>query len=83
MRILALAITSALAVAVSIPADAQTTPKIPAYKAKVYTPKRSVAAYEVCETRAHALGMPHGQVGHAEYVRECMGERPRGRNPGS
>jgi hypothetical protein len=74
MRILALAITGVLAVAVSVPASAAK---------KVYTPDTSVAAYEACETKAHALGMPHGQVGHAEYVRECMGYRPRNsNNPG-
>jgi hypothetical protein len=71
MRILALAITGVLAVAVSVPASAAQ---------RTYTPNRSVAAYEACETKAHALGMPHGQVGHAEYVRECMGYRPRNSN---
>jgi len=74
MRILALAIIGILAVAVSLPAAAQKThPK--------YTPNASVEAYEACETKAHALGMPHGQAGHAEYVRECMGYRPRNSRP--
>ena len=67
MRISALAIAGLLAVAASVPAVA-------AKKAPVAA---SVATYEVCESKALALGMPHGQGGHAEYVRECMGKRPR------
>ncbi len=54
------AIVGALAVAVSIPAAAQTThtPDVPAsHKGRTYTPNRSVEAYEACETKAHALGM--------------------------
>jgi hypothetical protein len=71
MRIWTVAIVGTLAVAVSIPAAAAQ---------RTYTPNRLVAAYEACETKAHALGMPHGQVGHAEYVRECMGGRPGNAN---
>jgi hypothetical protein len=37
-------------------------------------------SFEECEGRALALGMPHGQAGHVEYVRECMGGRPRNSN---
>ncbi len=77
------AIVGALAVAASVPAAAQRTytPDVPgSHKERTYTPNRSVAAYEACETKAHALGMPHGQVGHFEYVRECMGFRPRNAN---
>lgn len=34
--------------------------------------------YRVYRVRpALGLGLPHGQAGHAEYVRECMGQRPR------
>jgi hypothetical protein len=68
MRVLAFAIIGALAVGVSAPASA-------AKKAVAAAP--SVGTYEACETKALALGMPHGQVGHSEYVRECMGKRPR------
>ena len=67
MRILALAITGILAVAVSGPASA----------AKKKPAAAAVASYEACESKAIQLGMPHGQVGHAEYVRECMGKRAR------
>jgi hypothetical protein len=83
MRIWTVAIIGAFAVAVSMPAAAQKTytPNVPrAQKERVYTPDRSLAAYEACETKAHALGMPHGQSGHAEYVRECMGMRPGNAN---
>ena len=73
MRILALAIIGPLTVAVSVPAFA-------AQKKKA-TPAPPVASWEACESRAIAQGLTHGQVGHQEAVRECMGERPRGRNP--
>ena len=72
MRILAFAIVGALAVGISVPASAAK---------KAATPSAStVESYEACETKAHALGMPHGQVGHAEFVRECMGKRPGNAN---
>ena len=67
MRFLGLAIACVLAVAVSVPASA----------AKKKPSAALVNSYEVCESRALALGMPHGQGGHGEYVRECMGQRPR------
>jgi len=73
MRILALVLTGVLAVAISAPASA-------AKKKAVRAP--SVGTYEECESKALALGMPHGQTGHQEYVRECMGQRPRGRTSG-
>jgi hypothetical protein len=82
MRIWTVAIAGSLAVALSVPAAAQrtSTPDLPrSHKERVYTPNRSIEAYEACETKAHALGMPHGQAGHTEYVRECMGYRPRSR----
>jgi hypothetical protein len=65
MRISTIAIVAALAVAISGPALAQKS-------------KRStrVETFEQCESKAIALGMPHGQAGHAEYVRECMGGGP-------
>jgi hypothetical protein len=73
MRILALAITGVLAIAVSTSAFAAK---------KKSAPAPSVGTYEECESKALALGMPHGQTGHQEYVRECMGQRPRGRTSG-
>jgi len=69
MRIWTLVITAILAIAVSMPASAA--------KKKAAAP--TVGNYEECESKALALGMPHGQTGHQEYVRECMGQRPRGR----
>jgi hypothetical protein len=69
MRILALAITGVLAVAVSAPASA----------AKKKATVSSVDLYEQCETRAHAQGLDHGQNGHIEFVRECMGLKPGSR----
>jgi hypothetical protein len=52
---------------------------MPASAAKKKAVAPSVGTYEECESKALALGMPHGQTGHQEYVRECMGQRPRGR----
>jgi hypothetical protein len=74
MRILALAITGVLAIALSTSAFAA--------KKKKSAPVPSVDTWEACESKALALGMPHGQAGHNEYVRECMGQRPRGRTSG-
>jgi hypothetical protein len=73
MRISTIAIVGALAIAVSGPALAQKSQKRTAYGAVV-------ATFEQCESQAIALGMPHGQVGHSEYVRECMGKRPGNAN---
>jgi hypothetical protein len=56
-----------LALAVSIPASAAT-------KKKPVAP--TVTNFEACEQKAIDLGLPHGQAGHNEYVRECMGQRP-------
>ena len=75
MRITTIAIVAALAVAVSGPALAQ--------KSKKRTSSGPlVGTFEQCESKALALGMPHGQAGHAEYVRECMGKRPGNANIG-
>ena len=71
-RISMIAIVGALAVAISVPAFAQKSART-AYGAPVGT-------FEACESKASALGMPHGQAGHTEYVRECMGKRPRNSN---
>jgi hypothetical protein len=74
MRISTITIIAALALAVSGPALAQKAQKrTTAYGAPIEN-------YEACETKAHAQGMPHGQVGHAEFVRECMGKRPGNAN---
>jgi hypothetical protein len=69
MRISTVAIVAALAIAVSGPALAQKSSKRTAYGPVGGT-------FEQCESQAFALGLPHGQTGHAEYVRECMGARP-------
>lgn len=73
MRISTIAIVGALAIAVSGPALAQKSQKRTAYGALVGT-------FEQCESQAIALGMPHGQTGHSEYVRECLGRRPGNAN---
>jgi hypothetical protein len=70
MRISTVAIVAAIAIAVSGPALAQKSQK----RASRFE------MFEQCESRAIALGMPHGQAGHAEYVRECMGGRPGNTN---
>ncbi len=33
-------------------------------------------AFEACEAKAVAQGLVHGQAGHTEFVKECMGVRP-------
>jgi hypothetical protein len=71
MRIWTVAIVAALAIGVSGPALAQKSHT-------AYGPV--VGTFEQCESQAFALGMPHGQAGHAEYVRECMGARPGNAN---
>ena len=73
MRISRIAIVAALAVAASGPALAQKSKK-------ATTSGTGVSRFEQCESKALELGMPHGQTGHAEYVRECMGKRPGNSN---
>jgi hypothetical protein len=73
MHILTLAVTGSLAIALSAPAFAAK---------KKSAPASSVGTFEACETKALGIGPPHGQAGHNEYVRECMGQRPRGRTTG-
>ena len=73
MRISTIAIVGVFAIAVSGPALAQKSQKRTSYGALVGT-------FEQCESQANALGMPHGQAGHTEYVRECMGKRPGNAN---
>jgi hypothetical protein len=72
MRISTVAIVAALAIAVSGPALAQKSQK------RIYG--LVGGTFEQCESQAFALGMMHGQAGHAEYVRECMGRRPGNAN---
>jgi hypothetical protein len=73
MRISTVVIVAALAIAVSGPALAQKSQKRTAYGTLVGT-------FEQCESQAIEMGMPHGQAGHAEYVRECMGRAPGNTN---
>jgi hypothetical protein len=64
MRISTVAIVAALAIAVSGPALAQKSQKRTTYGALVGT-------FEQCESQA---------IGHAEYVRECIGRTPGNAN---
>jgi hypothetical protein len=61
-----LVMVGALAVSLGVPASAA--------KKKPVAP--TVNNFEACEQKALGVGLPHGQAGHAEYVRECMGQRP-------
>jgi len=67
MRIWTFAMAGVLALAVSTSAFA-------ASKKKPLAP--TVNNFEACEQKALDMGLPHGQAGHAEFVRECMGQRP-------
>jgi hypothetical protein len=73
MRVSTIAIVAALALAVSGPALAK--------KSKKRT-LATVETYEQCESQAIAQGLRHGEAGHAEYVRECMGKTPGNSNLG-
>lgn len=42
-------------------------------------PPMTVGSFEHCEQLAIERGVPHGQTGHADFVRQCMGRRPLGR----
>jgi hypothetical protein len=67
MRIAMLAITAMLAVGVAFPAAA----------AKKRTVSEAIfSSFEACEKKAADMGLAHGQAGHTEYVRECMGMKP-------
>ena len=65
MRMWTLVMAGGLAVAVSVPASAAT-------KKKAMT----VSNFEACEQKALDQGLVHGQAGHNEFVRKCMGQRP-------
>jgi hypothetical protein len=67
LRIAMLAITGMLAVCVAFPAAA----------AKKRAPSEAAfASFETCEKKALDMGLIHGQTGHGEFVRECMGMKP-------
>ena len=70
MRIMTLALAAVLAVGLSVSASAAKRTAAP-----------TVASFEKCEQLAIDRGVPHGQTGHSEFVEQCMGKRPRGRNP--
>jgi hypothetical protein len=63
-------LATATVLAVSFAATASAAKKKPA---------PTVATFEQCEQLAIERGVPHGQTGHADFVRECMGKRPLGR----
>lgn len=67
MRIATLAITGMLAVCVAFPAAAAK---------KRAVSEAAFASFEACEKKALDMGLVHGQTGHMEYVRECLGMRP-------
>jgi hypothetical protein len=68
MRIATLAITAMLAVGLAFPAAAA--------KKRATISEATLASFEACEQKAADMGLAHGQAGHIEYVRECMGKRP-------
>jgi hypothetical protein len=72
MHIMTLALAAVLAVGLSVSASAAKRTAAP-----------TVASFEKCEQLAIDRGVPHGQTGHSEFVEQCMGKRPRGRNPSS
>ena len=50
---------------------------VPATAAKKRTMSETTFnAFEACEQKAVAQGLVHGQAGHTEFVKECMGMRP-------
>ena len=65
-------VTVMLAVCVAFPAVAAKKRAVPAATAE---------SYEVCEKKAIDQGLVHGQTGHIEFVKECMGERPGSYEP--
>ncbi len=71
MRIMTVAIAAILAISFGATASAA--------KRKV-TPAPTTASFEKCEQLAIERGVPHGQVGHAAFVDQCMGKRPRNRS---
>jgi hypothetical protein len=66
MRVATLAITGLVAVCVAFPAAA----------AKKRVSEAAFNSFYECEKKALDQGLVHGQGGHREAVRECMGMRP-------
>ena len=64
MRVVMLAL---LAVCVAVPAAAAK---------KRTVSEATFASFEACEEKAAAQGLVHGQSGHIEFVRQCMGMKP-------
>jgi hypothetical protein len=69
MRILTLAMAAVLVVSFGAAASA----------AKKKKPAPTVGTFEHCEQLAIERGVPHGQTGHTDFVRQCMGQPIRGR----
>jgi hypothetical protein len=67
MRVATFAITGLVAVCVAFPAAAA--------KKRVISEAHFNSFYD-CEKKALEMGLVHGQGGHREFVRECMGMRP-------
>jgi len=67
MRMWTLVMAGVLAVVVSVSASAAPKKKPVAM---------TVTNFEACEQKALDQGLVHGQAGHNEFVRECMGQRP-------
>ena len=70
MRIMTLAVAIVLAMALAAPASAAKRKAAPA---------PTVNSFEKCEQLAIERGVPHGQTGHTDFVRQCMGQPIRGR----
>jgi hypothetical protein len=66
MRIATLVLTGMAAACIAFPAVA----------AKKRVSAATVDAFEACEKKAADQGLVHGQAGHIEFVRECMGLKP-------
>jgi anti-sigma-K factor RskA len=67
MRIITLAVAAVMAISFAATASAA--------KKK----KPTVATFEQCEQLAVERGVPHGQTGHTDFVRQCMGLPAKGR----
>jgi hypothetical protein len=69
MRIATPSITAMLAVGLAFPAAA-------AAKKSTVVSEAHFQSFYVCEKKALDMGLVHGEDGHREFVRECMGMRP-------
>jgi hypothetical protein len=68
MRVMTLAVTALLAMAVALPAEA----------AKKRPRVAHLGSYDECHARALKIGLEDGQQGMRAYVRECQTGRPAG-----